>query len=589
MNQERKTGDARRWCILAASLALMAMNGCQSERKTATVVVQLQTDLVPIEEFDHVELSLWSLDDEHQAQRLDVPIVATQSFYPAAPLGELGDVAHGDYRLNVLLRNQTLGRTVSERPVLLSIRANLAVSVPINRSCLNVYCPEGQACFGGSCVDPRCSLEQIAWCGSTRQCDADTECQPAASCAMGECQQGVCWAVPRPTQDAASCDPQTQWCHPEDQCISRTGIAPPVSAPAAASCFDGVQNGTETGIDCGGTCGACTVTIVRMKATRQFTCVRRSDGTMRCWGRNLNAQITGDGSTASPQRSPIAPQTGFTGPIHAMAVANAHSCAVSSTGQAHCWGGLGASGDGAATPTVIHDATDLTDIMGSKNYSCGVTSGGTVRCWGLGYFGGATASAVTIAGVSDVRELGLGDDHACALQGDGTVSCWGDNSHGQLGDGTGTPSSTPVTVSGISDAIAIAASRWYSCAIRTSGTVSCWGRNDQGQLGDGTSDPSNLPVTVLGLSDATHISAGDDHICARTHAGALHCWGRDYGSTPQQVYSVGVALPSMGERFSCVLMDDRVTVQCWGANAFGECGPGVAGSSVPTPNSFTVP
>ncbi|MGB0679873.1 MAG: RCC1 domain-containing protein [Polyangiales bacterium] len=617
-------------------LTSTALQGCADEAKGATIVVQLQTDLVPIEEFDSAELSLWSLSDARTAKRLDVPI-QQDSFYPAALLGELEGVTAGDYRLTVLLQSQALGRTVAERPVLLTVQNNVAVPVPVTRSCLNVYCPEGQACLGGRCVDPRCALEHFEWCGEARECNADSDCQPAAACAMGHCRQGVCWAVPRSDQDAEGCDPQSQWCHPESQCLARSLLEPAARTPTAASCADGIQNGDESSIDCGGSCGACgdgascsapgdctsavctggtcqapscsdgvqnggetgldcggpcsscAVTVVALKAVRQVTCALKSNGEVYCWGRNLNAQISGDGSTASPQRDPIQPQMGFAGAAIAVNTGNAFSCAVASGGQAYCWGGALFSGQDAAPATAVSGATNLSQSWGSKSFACGVTASGGVLCWGRGYFGGSTNAAVSVAGLSNVQALGLGDDHACALHTDSTVSCWGDNTYGQLGDGSNTPTAAPVTVIGIHDATAIAASRWYNCALHAGGTVSCWGRNDLGQLGDGSYNPSNLPLAIAGLTNVTHISAGDDHICARTSAGALHCWGRGYGNTPQQVYSVGVALPSMGERFSCVLMDDRVTVQCWGANAFGECGPGVTGSHVGTPNSFAIP
>ncbi|MGB0679139.1 MAG: RCC1 domain-containing protein [Polyangiales bacterium] len=500
---------------------------------------------------------------------------------------------------------------------------------------LGARCVGNDDCDSGLCGGKRCVAELPVACTNGVQ-DADESdvdcgggclgCALGAGCAVDDaCESGICSAGVCVASLPASCNDGIQnadesdidcggscsVCADGQRCSGTADCSSAVCNAGicqAATCSDGTQNGSETGIDCGGSCAACTVTIAAIKVTRQHTCVRRSDGTMRCWGRNVNAQISGDGSTASPQRDPIAPQTGFTGPIRAMAAANAHSCGVSSSGQAHCWGGLGGSGEGSSAATVISGATDLSDVMGSKNYSCGITSSGAVRCWGLGYFGGATASAVTIAGVSDVRALGLGDDHACALQGDGTVRCWGDNTYGQLGDGTHNNSSTPVTVSGISDAIAIASSRQHNCVIRTDGTVRCWGRNDRGQLGDGSTTASNVPVTATGLSDVTHISSGDAHVCARTSSSHLYCWGRNQSyesgivnpypnaTTPQQVrvnlsgaVLSGVALPSMGENFSCVVMDDLVTVQCWGANNYGQCGPGVGGGTVTTYNSFTVP
>src|SRR5260221_157767 len=76
-----------------------------------------------------------------------------------------------------------------------------------------------------------------------------------------------------------------------------------------------------------------------------------------------------------------------------------------------------------------------------------------------------------------------GEVHSCALLSNRFVNCWGDNSQGQLGNGTTSPSATPVTVSGLVNATALSSGFDHNCAVRADGTVWCWGRNDFGQLG----------------------------------------------------------------------------------------------------------
>src|SRR5205823_3209453 len=103
---------------------------------------------------------------------------------------------------------------------------------------------------------------------------------------------------------------------------------------------------------------------------------------------------------------------------------------------------------------------------------------------------------IPVAGVTP-GSIGIaaGDNHNLALRADGTVWAWGNNSFGQLGDGTITPSRlAPVQTQGITNAIAISAGQNYSLAVRADGTLVSWGYNGDGQLGTGSLDDSNVPV-----------------------------------------------------------------------------------------------
>jgi hypothetical protein len=122
---------------------------------------------------------------------------------------------------------------------------------------------------------------------------------------------------------------------------------------------------------------------------------------------------------------------------------------------------------------------------------------GSVFGWGWEF----PDSPTQLSGLSGAVAIADGR-HSLILKSDGTVLARGFNDHGQLGDGTITPSpeqiQTPVQVSGLSDVVAIAVGQTHSIALKSDGTVWAWGDNTYGQLGDGSTTPRNTPVQVVG-------------------------------------------------------------------------------------------
>ncbi|MCX6015025.1 MAG: hypothetical protein NT020_05480, partial [Chloroflexales bacterium] len=110
-----------------------------------------------------------------------------------------------------------------------------------------------------------------------------------------------------------------------------------------------------------------------------------------------------------------------------------------------------------------------------------------------------------------VPDIVVGTDFSCALDDSGTVWCWGDNTYGQLGDGTTTPSSEPVQVTGLSGVQSFSAGSTHVCAIDGSNAVWCWGHNDHGQLGTNNILDSSSPIQVSGTdlnANVVQVSAG---------------------------------------------------------------------------------
>jgi len=286
----------------------------------------------------------------------------------------------------------------------------------------------------------------------------------------------------------------------------------------------------------------------------EYTCVRMSNGTEYCTGRNQFGQL-GNGSM-----------------------------------------------NNASVPVSVSGLASVAHLVPGDEFSCALIADGTIQCWGTGEkgqrgdgtFSSWSASPAAVTGITTAVAAGAGYNHACALLGDGTMQCWGDNEHGQLGDSMAeTASSLPVNVGGISSPLAIAVGGFHTCALMADRTVRCWGRNGQGQVGDGTLDDAAAPVSVAGLSSVASLALGGTHSCAALTDGTVQCWGNGYdgqlgngtfdpSSTPVLVSGITNAVSvAAGWAHTCALLQDG-TVRCWGEGINGELGTGTATSS-PTP------
>lgn len=215
------------------------------------------------------------------------------------------------------------------------------------------------------------------------------------------------------------------------------------------------------------------------------------------------------------------------------------SCGITSTGSLQCWG-LNASsqlGDGATTnrfsPVKIDVGTQYSDISIGYENACGITSTGALNCWGNGFSGingdGSTTSRITPA-VTDsgtnYQKISLGFlNFVCGITSTGVLKCWGFNDAYQLGDGTLTNRLSPTVIDGGTNYSEVDAGHQHACGITTSGVLKCWGHNDTGQVGDGTTVDVTTPTVIDGGTNYASISVGNEHTCGITTGGVLKCWG----------------------------------------------------------------
>jgi len=351
-----------------------------------------------------------------------------------------------------------------------------------------------------------------------------------------------------------------------------------------------------------------------------FTCVRLSDGTAQCTGRNQFGQLGNGDGTFTSSSVPVA-VSGLTTATRVVAGAE-HACALLGDSTVRCWGAgdSGQRGDGtfnnsSTVPVAVSGLTGAVSVVTGGYHTCALLGDGTMWCWGRnadGQLGDGTAgpqcvyttgrcspTPVRVGGITSPAAITAGGYHTCALLGDGTVWCWGRNGSGQLGDGTTTNSSSPVRAGGITGAVAVSGAFSHTCAVLGDGTVQCWGDNSEGQLGDGTVTSSATPVRAGGITGAVAVSGGYRHTCALLGDGTVQCWGRNLegqlgdgtttsSTTPVRVGGLtgAVAITAgQGGLHTCALLADG-SVKCWGAvgagNDVGQLGNGsTTGSATP--------
>jgi alpha-tubulin suppressor-like RCC1 family protein len=270
-------------------------------------------------------------------------------------------------------------------------------------------------------------------------------------------------------------------------------------------------------------------------AGADHTCGLTGDGRAYCWGRNDDGEL-GNGSFAS---SVVPVLVGGGLRFSALGTGAYHTCGLASAGTAYCWGwnDFGQLGDGSFNSSPIPIAvstsqTFTTFATGFGWHTCALTSSGAAYCWGHnddGELGDGTFNtspvAVLVSGGMTYTKLVTGFFHTCGLTNGGGAYCWGDNHWSQLGDTVTFQRPAPGPVAGGLSIISITAGGGHSCGPASSGPAFCWGRNWYGQLGDGSTIDRPTPVSVSTAVAFRALAGGVDHTCGLSPSGEAYCWG----------------------------------------------------------------
>lgn len=185
----------------------------------------------------------------------------------------------------------------------------------------------------------------------------------------------------------------------------------------------------------------------------QFTCVSNANN-VQCFGNNSFGQLARGGDAGQPpfDKNPVN-ATGL-GMVSDLAKSSgSHECALANGVQ--CWGRnhVGqANGTGSASltaPVSVMGLTGAVEVAPGGTHTCARVTGGdggTVQCWGLNSHGqtgdmitdpeAGTPMPLPVKGLVNPLQVASGwGDFSCAITQGGAVWCWGANFEGQLGRG----------------------------------------------------------------------------------------------------------------------------------------------------------
>ncbi len=350
------------------------------------------------------------------------------------------------------------------------------------------------------------------------------------------------------------------------------------------------------------------------------TCGLDPDGRAWCWGDNAYRQLGVEGpnvgcdGTSECLMRPVrvATELRFT----VLSTAHTYTCALTTAGEAVCWGGgYGSGGAGnlgtgqmtrSAAPVAVAGGHRFQAITAGVSVACGLTTDGAALCWGRGGLvgdggSGQALAPVAVSGGHRFTAIAAGGDHVCGLVESGEALCWGGNRYGQTGTGavarmnpatsTFDPLLVPTPVAGDLRFRAITAGGDFTCGLTTASALACWGFNHVGQHGTGTPSAERpVPTLAPGAGTFASIAAGTTHVCGVRTGGEAACWGGNWfgalgrGRSTAADYDDGTegqALPvktrerfasiSGGGSHTCgVATDGRVW--CWGDKARGQLG-----------------
>jgi alpha-tubulin suppressor-like RCC1 family protein len=322
-----------------------------------------------------------------------------------------------------------------------------------------------------------------------------------------------------------------------------------------------------------------------------------------------------------------------------IATAASHACGITGTQRLYCWGsdadgnlGIGTTPSDcpnftglrcSLVPIPVTGAERFVFVTAGDFHTCALTSSGVAYCWGGNYYGevgigsvgGAVRVPTAVIGAHTFSSISAGRMHTCGIDTSGDTWCWGWDLWGQLGAGiTGADrctfffgnepcSGTPLKVAGTVRFTEVMGAEHISCGRAVSGAIYCWGSEIGGT--DGTdcqfgqnSDCTRTPLLQVAGATFTRLGMGSGHRCGQNSDGVLWCWGYEFYGAFGNGTSFTTSLDTLvraagGKSYSQVAFGsghicglNSGSVECWGANQVGQAGSST-GTERDTPGAIS--
>jgi hypothetical protein len=298
----------------------------------------------------------------------------------------------------------------------------------------------------------------------------------------------------------------------------------------------------------------------------------------------------------------------------AISIGDSDVCAVTTAGDAYCWGAIGYGTPQATVadkPALVPGGIKFDTISVGMYTACGITTDQRTMCWGANAVGqlgngsygegawmptpvlppglppGIAYKSIAVGGNADYGANDLPSAFACGLAVTGVVFCWGSNNFGQIGIGAGKPNTVyvgPAPVAGDHVFTALAGNLFATaCGIDSHGAALCWGSNARNEFGMDSAQSGAFPPTRVAKDLRFVALSSGGATCGITTTGDTYCWGSAgvaIGSslTPRLITSIPFVSIAAGLTHACGLTSTGMAY-CWGSNSIGELGDGTTNAS----------